>query len=77
MISFIFSSLIAQVPYCGWNYGVEITPEDAWLTGCFIPSWKNDGSGTQIKIDVFSPGGVRATPVPPRQPNPIWIPSKQ
>ena len=60
--------LIAQLaaPYCGWNYGTEITPSDAFVTGCFVPSWQGQG-GAVLRTDPLSPGGLRATPVGPAQ----------
>lgn len=58
--------LLAQLaaPYCGYNYGVEITPQDAPFTGCYVPSWSGQG-GAVLREDPLSPGGVRATPVLP------------
>jgi hypothetical protein len=66
--------LLAQLaaPYCGYNYGVEITPQDAFVTGCYVPSWSGQESearrgqgGAVLREDPLSPGGVRATPVLP------------
>lgn len=58
--------LLAQLygPACGWNYGVEITPEDSPFVGCTVP----DASGqyrTRLRMDPFSPSGVRAEPAGP------------
>ena len=55
--------LLAQMPgpVCGWNYGVELTPQNSPLTGCTVP----DASGrlrTRLRMDPFAPGGVRAEP---------------
>lgn len=59
--------LLAQGPLCGGMFNT--TPENSPLTGCFMPSWKGDGSGAQIRMDPFSPSGYRATPVlPPELP---------
>jgi hypothetical protein len=72
MTPFIAAVLIAQAPLCGGLY--NITPDDAPFTGCFIPSWRGDGSGAVIKSDpLLSPSGYRATPVPPRS-LPLWGP---
>lgn len=57
--------LLAQGPLCGGLY--DLRPEDAPFTGCFVPSWKGDGSGAQIRVDPLSPSGYRATPVLPHQ----------
>ena len=67
--------LLAQGPMCGGLYGM--TPDNAPYTGCFVPSWKGDGSGAQIRMDpLLSPSGYRATPIPPRRqpwdPVPTW-----
>jgi hypothetical protein len=58
--------LLAQLsgPPCGWNYGVEITPENMPLTGCTVPS-KTDPYGVRLRMDPFSPSGVRAEPARP------------
>ncbi len=55
--------LLAQLsgPPCGWSYGVEITPENMPLTGCTVPS-KADPYGVRLRMDPFSPSGVRAEP---------------
>ena len=60
--------LIAQLaaPYCGWNYGAVMTPENTPYTGCYVPSQSGEG-GAVLREDPFSPGGLRATPVGPRQ----------
>jgi hypothetical protein len=60
--------LIAQLaaPYCGNNYGTDITPQDAFVTGCYVPSWSGQG-GAVLRVDPLSPGGLRATPVGPSQ----------
>lgn len=65
LTALLLAQLIAQGPPCGYWLGAEITPENTPLTGCFIPSWRGDGSGAQLRIDQFSPSGLRATPVPP------------
>lgn len=59
-------TLIAQLygPACGWNYGVEITPENAPFTGCTVPDF-NGNYRTRLRMDPFSPGGVRAEPAGP------------
>jgi hypothetical protein len=57
--------LIAQLaaPYCGWNYGVEITPQNAPFTGCYVPPPPGQQhGGTILREDPLSPGGVRAYP---------------
>lgn len=59
--------LLAQLagPACGWNYGVEITPENSPYMGCTIPDARGDYT-TRLRMDPFTPGGVRAEPaVPP------------
>lgn len=58
--------LLAQLsgPPCGWNYGIEITPENMPLTGCTVPS-KTDPYGVRLRMDPFSPSGVRAEPARP------------
>ena len=55
--------LLAQLsgPTCGWNNGMEITPENMPLTGCTVPS-KTDPQGVRLRIDPFSPSGLRAEP---------------
>ena len=73
MTPLLAAVLIAQAPLCGGLY--KMTPEDAPLTGCFIPSGRGDGSGAQIRIDpIFSPSGYRATPVSPTS-LPLWQPA--
>lgn len=59
--------LLAQLsgPPCGWNYGIEITPDNMPLTGCTVPS-KTDPYGTRLRYDPFAPGGIRAEPAGPR-----------
>jgi hypothetical protein len=57
--------LIAQLgaPYCGWNYGVEITPQNAPFTGCYVPPPAGRQLGGAIlREDPLSPGGVRSYP---------------
>ena len=68
----ISALLVAQLsgPACGWNYGVEITPEDAPFTGCTVPDRTNP-YGTRLRMDPFTPGGIRAEPAGPA-PLPIW-----
>ena len=58
--------LLAQLsgPPCGWNYGVNITPEDSPFMGCTVPSTENP-YGTRLRMDPFTPGGVRAEPAGP------------
>lgn len=64
--------LLAQLsgPPCGWNYGMEITPENMPLTGCTVPN-KADPYGTRLRRDPFAPGGVRAEPAGPA-PLPVY-----
>jgi hypothetical protein len=58
--------LLAQGPVCGTG-PLQVTPEQALFTGCFIPSGRMDGSGAQVFIDPLAPNGYRAKPIPPRQ----------
>ena len=64
--------LLAQLsgPPCGWNYGVEITPENSPVMGCTVPS-KADSYGVRLRMDPFTPGGVRAEPAGPA-PLPVY-----
>jgi hypothetical protein len=64
--------LLAQLsgPPCGFNYGMEITPQNMPLTGCTVPS-KDNPYGTRLRMDPFSPAGVRAEPAGPT-PYPIY-----
>jgi hypothetical protein len=64
--------LLAQLsgPPCGWNYGVEITPENSPVMGCTVPS-KTDPYGVRLRMDPFTPGGVRAEPAGPA-PLPVY-----
>ena len=59
--------LLAQLsgPACGWNNGMEITPENMPLTGCTVPS-KSDPYGVRLRMDSFSPSGLRAEPARPK-----------
>ena len=59
--------LLAQLsgPACGWNSGMEITPENMPLTGCTVPS-KSDPYGVRLRMDPFSPSGLRAEPARPK-----------
>ncbi len=69
--------LLAQLagPPCGWNYGVEITPQDSPFLGCTIPD--ADGNyRTRLRMDPFTPAGVRAEPVQ-AQPYPAFMTPKQ
>ena len=66
--------LLAQGPQCGTGI-LQATPEQAFVTGCFVPSGRMDGSGAQIFMDPLGPNGYRAKPVPPRQLN--WDPFNQ
>ena len=72
MTPLIAAVLIAQGPYCGTG-PLQVTPQQAPFTGCYIPSWRGDGSGAVIKSDPLAPNGYRATPVPPRV-LPLWQP---
>lgn len=58
--------LLAQLsgPPCGWQYGIENTPENNPVTGCTVPS-KTDPYGVRLRMDPFSPSGVRAEPARP------------
>lgn len=58
--------LLAQLsgPPCGWQYGFENTPENNPVTGCTVPS-KTDPYGVRLRMDPFSPSGVRAEPARP------------
>jgi len=58
--------LIAQLsaPNCGWNYGVETTPQNAPFTGCYVPSQPGQPGGAILREDPLSPAGYRAIPVP-------------
>ncbi len=59
--------LLAQLagPPCGWNYGVVITPENAPFTGCTVPDARREYP-VRLRMDPFSPSGVRAEPASPR-----------
>ncbi|MEY3962802.1 MAG: hypothetical protein RLZZ106_57 [Cyanobacteriota bacterium] len=62
--------LLAQLygPACGWNYGVEITPQNSPFQGCTVPD-ANGKYRVRLRMDPFSPGGVRAEPAgPPEYP---------
>jgi hypothetical protein len=58
--------LLVQAPACGTG-PLQVTPEQASFTGCFIPSGRGDGSGAQLFVDPLAPNGYRAKPIPPRQ----------
>lgn len=72
--SLIAVLLLAQVggPPCGWNYGIEITPEDSPYQGCTVPDF-NGRPAVRLRMDPFTPGGVRAEPLP----GPSWLPPGQ
>ena len=65
-------TLLAQLagPPCGWNYGVVITPENAPITGCTVPD-RGNPYGTRLRMDPFTPAGVRAEPAGPA-PLPVY-----
>ena len=63
MLSMILLAQLAGPP-CGWNYGVEITPENSPFMGCTVPD-ANGNYGTRLRMDPFTPGGVRAEPARP------------
>lgn len=58
--------LLAQLagPPCGWNYGVEITPENSPFLGCTVPDANGDYR-VRLRMDPFTPGGIRAEPAGP------------
>lgn len=58
--------LLAQLaaPACGWNNGVEITPENSYVLGCSVPD-ASGNYGTVLRMDPFTPGGLRAEPAAP------------
>jgi len=58
--------LLAQLHglVCGWNYGVEITPQNEPFAGCTVPDL-NGQYRTRLRMDPFMPGGMRAEPVGP------------
>lgn len=64
--------LLAQLyaPACGWNNGVEITPENSYVLGCSVPDASGDYN-TILRTDPFMPGGLRAEPAGPA-PLPIY-----
>jgi hypothetical protein len=63
------AALVAQLagPNCGLNLGAEITPGDAWFTGCTVPSITNP-QGVRLWENPFSPAGVTAEPAGPALP---------
>ncbi len=72
MLSLVLLAQLAGPP-CGWNYGVELTPQNAPFTGCTVPDARG-GYPVRLRMDPFSPGGVRAEPTGPG-PNPYDNPS--
>jgi hypothetical protein len=73
MVSLI---LLAQLsgPPCGYTYGWEITPQNMPLTGCTVPT-KGNPYGTRLRMDPYSPSGVRAEPAGPTT-NPYDLPKR-
>lgn len=61
-------------PACGWNYGAQITPENSYVLGCSVPDASGDG-GTVLRMDPFTPGGVRAESGSP-SPLPVFTPGR-
>jgi hypothetical protein len=59
-------------PACGWNYGAQITPENSYVLGCSIPDASGE-YGTVLRMDPFTPGGVRAESASPA-PLPVFAP---
>ncbi|QTP86380.1 hypothetical protein SSRP02_p024 [Synechococcus phage S-SRP02] len=69
-------TLLAQLygPACGWNYGVVITPENSPFLGCTVPN-ANGNVRIRLRMDPFTPGGVRAEPAAPEPYPPFSTPS--
>lgn len=66
--------LLAQLagPVCGWNYGVEITPQNSPYMGCVVPD-RDNPYGTRLRMYPFMPGGVRSEPAGPRLEGDGWL----
>jgi hypothetical protein len=62
MLSFILLAQLAG-PVCGYNYGVEITPDDSPYVGCVIND-RNANPAVRIKQNPFTPSGYQAQPIP-------------
>lgn len=67
--------LIAQLagPPCGYHLGGWVSPQSAPFTGCTL----TNGAGrptVNLRLDPFSPSGVRAEPLPP-QTLPVFTPA--
>lgn len=64
--------LLAQLagPPCGWNYGFEITPQNSPFMGCTVPDAHGEYR-TRLRMDPFTPGGIRAEPAGPAE-YPTW-----
>ena len=73
----IASLLIAQIaaPACGYAFGAWITPENSPVLGCSVPDAAGD-YGTVLRVDQFSPGGIRAEPAAPA-PLPVFTPGSR
>ena len=62
MLSFILLAQLAG-PVCGYNYGVEITPDDSPYVGCVIND-RDSRPAVRIKQNPFTPSGYQAEPIP-------------
>ena len=62
MLSFILLSQLAG-PVCGYNFGVEITPDDSPYVGCVIND-RNSRPAVRIKQNPFTSSGYQAEPIP-------------
>ena len=66
MLSFILPGLlISQLagPVCGYNYGVEITPDNSPYVGCVLND-RDSRPAVRIKQNPFTPSGYQAEPIP-------------
>jgi hypothetical protein len=62
-------------PACGYAFGAWITPENSPVLGCSVPDAAGD-YGTVLRVDQFSPGGIRAEPAAPA-PLPVFTPGSR
>ena len=61
MLSFILLAQLAG-PVCGYNFGVELTPDNSPYVGCVIND-RNSRPAVRIKQNPFTPSGYQAEPI--------------
>ena len=61
MLSFILLAQLAG-PVCGYNYGVEITPDNSPYVGCVLND-RNSRPVVRVKQNPFTPSGYQAEPI--------------